>query len=237
MEGKNPKKLKNSKTYQDLSEEELIEMVESKSSLFENDFEEYKLRIEKKMKEFEIDYDLSNMKFNDVEQLKALCTSLVTLEDYELLSFELRREGLTGKEAFKLTVVDKLSKIISDLQKNIINMQDSLGISRKIRKSTGAEDAKDDLKRLKNLAAEYYKKVMGYIYCEECRMLITTAWFLYPDSDNVVRVKCQREYTDDAGRVVGHCDHVTEITSEYLFSRDESKNKIPGTNHPEGFRY
>ena len=62
-----------------------------------------------------------------------------------------------------LTTIEKLSKIMTDLRRDISRMQDDLKISRKIRKSTGEESARALLDKLKKQAAVFYKKKMQYV--------------------------------------------------------------------------
>ncbi len=119
---------------------------------------------------------------------------------------------------------------MSGIRKDVSKMQEDLKITRKIRKSTQEESARAELARQKKLAMEFYQKKMFYVYCEECTMLLTTTWFLYPTEKNTISVRCGRTYTDDEGKKISTCGHINKITSAELL-------EIRGTNHPEGFDF
>jgi len=230
MSGKvrDPRKLRNLKQYKDLSDEKFKEVMEE----FDNaitvvDYEDFEERVIEKLEEFGKDYDLSDMKFNDMETLRALCQAIVALEDWEEEMFALRA---TGDFRYSLTIIDKLSAVMTNLRRDISKMQEDLKITRKIRQATREESARAELQRQKDLATKFYEKRMMYIYCEKCNMLLTTAWFLYPGKENTVSVKCNRQYTDDEGKVIGVCDYVTKVSSNELL-------EARGTNHPEGFEF
>lgn len=228
------KRYRNLVQYKSMTDEEFAVKMQT---LEETDFdyiltslsETFEERAQKKMEEFEKDYDLSDMKYNDKETLKVFCRALVELEDYSQILNKLRGSSL---EEFvdNLQIIEKISKVSDNLRNGVGRLQDVLKISRKIRKTTKEESARAELDRLKEKASRFLKSVSQYIYCEECGMLLSTAWFLYPEGDNEISLKCNREYRDDEGNIVGKCDHVTRITSQKLLS-------LKGTNHPEGFKY
>ena len=220
-----PAQLRNLNQYKDMTDEEFDEAMGNIPASITS-YEDFKKRVDSKMLEFEKDYDLSDMKFNDTETLQNLCKALVTLEDYEKIIVELRAESV-GKN---LTMIDKLSSVMSNIRKDVSKMQEDLKITRKIRKSTQEESARAELARQKKLAMEFYQKKMFYVYCEECTMLLTTTWFLYPTEKNTLSVRCGRTYTDDEGKKTGTCGHINKITSKELLEKR-------GTNHPEGFDF
>ncbi len=220
-----PAQLRNLSQYKGMTDEEFDEAMgnlpTSKTS-----YEDFEKKVKKKMLGFEKDYDLSDMKFNDTETLQNLCKALVTLEDYEKILVELRGESI-GKN---LTMIDKLSSVMSNIRKDVSRMQEDLKITRKIRKSTQEESARAELARQKKLAMEFYQKKMFYVYCEKCVMLLTTTWFLYPTEKNILSIRCGRTYTNDEGKKIGTCGHINKITSRELL-------ETRGTNHPEGFDF
>ena len=231
VKNRDPRKMANLIQYQNMSDEELAEVIESLEAdwyeeLVSEQLETFNERVEKTMHEFEKDYDLSDMKFNDRTTLEALSRAYVTLEDYDELLKHLRGQDLR-KHSYLLTAIDKLSKIASDYRRDISKMEDDLKISRKIRKSTGEESARAELTRLRELSADFYKKVMSYVYCPKCTMLLATIWTLYPDEDNTFHFKCHRPL-DETGE--SFCDGEVTITTHELM-------EMKGTNHPEGFKF
>lgn len=196
------------KQYRDLSEEEFDEFWENKIAgmqLNEN-FEE---RIKDKIDEFSEDYDLEDLKANDKLVLRALAQAYITLEDYELYTFNLRSEGGIGN--INIVELEKTNNIMSSLRKDISNMQNDLKITRKIRKGEREESVINTIEDLKQKAREFYRNRMYYVWCDECKMLLATTWFLYPDSNNRMVLECQRKNED--GTI---CGNKVDITSKFL---------------------
>jgi hypothetical protein len=234
VDARDKARMRNFVQYRDMTDEEYDKAFEE---LLERDFEEELLqqgeefdsKVDKKLKEFDQDYDLSDMKYNDHESLRVLCKALVTLETLDNISVQLLTSGL-GDLNKNLTLLDKISSISSNLRRDISKLQDDLKITRKSRKIAGVEDSRTELARLKLAAKEMYEKVHSYIYCEKCNMLLGTVWFSYPYINNSVSLTCNRTYYNNEGVITGQCNHITEVTSEQLMEKR-------GTNHPEGFIY
>lgn len=228
---RDPRKLGNLQQYKNMSPEELADAIELLEKdwftlLTEDQLDTFDKRVEETMLEFEKDYDLSDMKFNDRTTLEALSRAYVTLQDYDAILTRLRGEDLR-EHSYLLTVIDKLSKIASDYRRDISKMEDDLKISRKIRKASKEESAMEELKRLKELAVDFYNKVMSYVYCPKCKMLLGTIWTLYPNENNTFHFECHRSLDETGGRF---CDGILDITTKELL-------EAGGTNHPEGFRF
>ena len=221
---RDPRKLRNLVQYRDMTDAEFAASTYKGNFGSKEDYVEFLKRVKVKYDEFEKDYDLSDMKFNDTETLMSLCTALVTKSDYEEILFDLRQGEIKG--GFDLTLIEKFSTFISNLERDCSKMQDDLKITRKSRKKTKEESARTELDRLKKLAEKYYENIMQYIYCEKCSMLLATIWFLYLQGDNKISLTCDRplEGRDSV------CGHTTVITSGDL-------HRLRGTNHPEGFKY
>jgi len=210
--------LRNMKQYRDLTEEEFDEMFSERvlSSGLSEDFEE---RIAKKIAEFSQDYDIDDLKINDRETLRAFVQTIIALEDYEQMVFSIRNEDNISQ--VNINVVDRVSKIMSDLRKDISRFQEDLNITRKIRKSDKESSVVSYIANLKEQARQYYESKMSYVFCEECNMLLSTVWCLYPESNNKVILKCNRTLDDGSS-----CGHVTTVTTKELMERR-------GTNKPE----
>jgi len=222
---RDPRRLRNLVQYKNMTDAEFEEAMYEEELVPEESYEDFQERIQEKYREFEKDYDLSDMKFNDTETLMSLCTALVTKSDYDKILFNLRQKEVQG--GYALTLIEKFGTFISNLEKDISKMQDDLNITRKTRKKTKEESARTELDRLKELATKFYDSIMQYVYCEKCNMLLSTVWFLYLRGDNKISLTCNRQLGDDESVI---CGHVTEITSESLY-------ELGGTNHPEGFKF
>lgn len=213
----NKNRTRHLKQYKDMPDEEFDDLWEQKMLNIEPS-KALEDRIEKKWKEFEVDYDIDDLKINDRESLRALIQAIISLEDYEQFTFQLRTEGLNSEN---INLMDKISKVMSDLRGNISRIQDDLKITRKIRRSEQETSVLSYLEGLKVKAREYYESKTMYVLCPKCSQLLSTVWFLYPDEKNELELTCHR--TLDDGSL---CGNKFIVTSKELF-----ENK--GTNKPE----
>lgn len=155
----------------------------------EKSIEDIEDEIEVKMEEFKSDYDLSDMKINDKIVLRNLIQAIISLEDFEKLYIQLRGEVSDSN----ILLLDRVSGIMNKLRKDISDMQNDLKLTRKVRKESREDNFIDWLDDIKDRAQQFYKDKMLYIFCPECKMLLATVWLLYPDADNSLQLKCQRE--------------------------------------------
>lgn len=185
----NPNKLRNLKQYKDMSDEE-FDTTYSLMTTSSQPVAELNKRIEEKMKEFENDYDMSDMKVNDLMSLRSLIQAIITLEDLTNYSYRLRtEEGITLDN---LTLLEKVAKQMTDLRSDIASLQDVLKISRKIRKGDKEATVLGYIDDLKRKAKEFYDSKMSYVTCPHCHLLLATVWTLYPDQDNKFTFVCER---------------------------------------------
>jgi hypothetical protein len=219
-------KFRNLKQYKDMTDEEFEQYWESKEEaenlvigLSSEDFEE---RIQQKMAEFGEDYDLSDMKFNDKETLRGLCQSLIQLEDLEQVSYQIRNSDL-GISLNNLTLLDKIAQQMSRTRLDMLKMQEDLKISRKTRQSDKDLTAISELDRLKEQAKKFYDQKMIWIFCPKCNMLLTTAWLLFPDTDNIIRLHCQRDLGEESGE---KCDNVFDVKFSEIYKQGSNKPEL-----------
>jgi hypothetical protein len=188
------KRMRNLAQYKNLSDDEFNSIIEKKAIGIEQS-EEFEKRIADKLEEFEQDYDLSDLKINDRDTLRALIQAQINLEDYEQFQFKRRKEGIT--ENFLLST-ERLHKVMSDLRADISKLQNDLNITRKVRKSDQDVSVLAFIDNLKNKAKKFYESKMGYIFCPKCNMLLATVWTMYPDSDrNKIALVCGRVLPDN----------------------------------------
>lgn len=220
------KRTRNLVQYRHLSDDEFYRAMEKKKMGVEANpvFEE---RINKKLKEFENDYDLSDLKINDRDLLRALIQKQLTLEDYEQYLFKRRSEE--GINDDQLAAVDKLQKAMSDLTSDISKIQNDLMITRRVRKSDQDASVMAYLDGLKEKAKRFYESKMSYIFCEKCNMLLGTLWTLYPEDErNKIALICHRKMADGS-----ECGHKNIVDTKTLLE-SRGTNKVDIT--PESMR-
>ena len=226
-----PRKLRNLVQYIDLTDEEFETLFEEKYS-DERDVKEamkdFEEEIERKIVEFGEDYDLSDLKINDREILRALVQATLSLEHLELWLFKKRKDG-ADFSMDNILVFDKVNKVVSELRSDISKLQGDLKITRKIRQNDKTESVLAYLDDLKAKARKFYESRMMYVTCPKCNQMLFSGWFLFPKAKNKLTFTCCRTIED--GGVL--CDNTFSITSEELL-----KNK--GFNNldviPEGMR-
>ena len=230
VRAKDYRSIRNLAQYKDLSEDEFLEKMRIREANKElkpkvKPDKTISERAEEKLEEFEQDYDLSDLKSNDREALNSLINATIMLEDFEKQIHEIQMQGITESN---LTLMDKLNKMASDLRSDIIKYQDSLMITRKIRKSGTEESTRSYLEMLKEKADKFYKSKMNYIYCPKCKMLLSTVWLLFPDEKiNTIRLKCVR-ILDDGTEDGKPCN--TEVivkVTELIKNRNRNITDVP----------
>jgi hypothetical protein len=214
----NPKSLRNLPQYRDMSEEEFTDAIENKE--FSEDFsEEFKRRTEEKKEELSRDYDLSDMKSNDLLMLEALAQSMVALDDFEAEAYA-KRKNISYDN---ISIIDKMQKIVSDLRSDISRQQTDLKMSRKIRKGDDREDVIQKVATLTEKANQFYKEKMAYVICPNCDMLLATIWVQYPEVDNELNFTCNRRKGGREPEVL--CNHKFTVTSTELWANKQVSNK------------
>jgi len=186
-------RLKGLKQYRGLSSEE-FDKVMAQKALGIDISEEFEKRIANKMQEFDNDYDLSDLKINDKDILRALIQAQITLEDYEQFQFKVRSAGISEANVM---ANEKLQRAMSDLRDDISKLQNDLNITRKIRKSDQDVSVLTYIDGLKEKAKKFYASKMSYIFCPKCNMLLATVWTLYPENErNKIALICERILDD-----------------------------------------
>lgn len=217
--------MRNLPQYKDMPDEEFDALIDSKI-LNVKRIDEFEERIDEKLEEFGKDYDLNDLKINDMLTLRALAQAYIKLEDLENYDYYLRTDE--GLELDNMMDMDKLNNMMSKLRGDMSKMQDDLRMTRKARKGDTDATVISELERLKKAAEEFYEERMSYIFCPKCNMLIATMWTLYPEEKlNKITLKCNRKIpiSDDEFELCGHKFTVT--TKELLDKRGVNSDEIP----------
>lgn len=212
----NANKLRNLYQYRNMPEDEFNDLMDKKA-MDAAPVNEFERRIERFLEKFEEDYDLSEMKMNDKETLRALAQAHITLEDLEQYQYKLRKEGISLDN---LTLIEKIGKQASELRSDASKMQEDLKITRKIRKGDKEESVIIFLEELKEKAKKFYESKMAYIFCPNCGMLLCTLWTQYPKENNKIRLSCGRELEDNT-----ICQGKISITTEELLKNKQTNRQ------------
>lgn len=204
--------------YRDLTDEEFDAVYDEMVTGYKTS-SEFERRIQRKIDDFSKDYDLSDLKMNDLLTLRALAQAFITLEDFERYSHAIRQEGLQDVDIVR---IEKLNNILSNLRKDISNLQNDLKITRKIRKGDNEESVINFIEDLKIKARRFYESKMKIVLCPKCGTWIASVWLLYPnDNKTKFRFRCNRKFPD--GKI---CGEVFELSAEELSKKSD---KIPAS--------
>lgn len=219
----NRNKIRNLVQYRDMSDEDFNSLMENKELGLETS-KKFEERIEEKLRQFSEDYDLSDLKVNDMQILRALIQATLSLEDYEQLLFKIRTEGISSDN---IILVDKIQNVVSNLGKYISSFQNDLDITRKVRKSDQEQSVVAYIESLKEKARQFYESRMSYVFCPKCNTLLATLWTLYPEQErNKLALVCEHKNQD--GSVCG--EKIIVSTKELLKNRGTNNKEVVPEN-------
>jgi hypothetical protein len=167
--------------------------------------EDFEDRIQEHIDKLGEDYDLDDMKINDMIQLRELVMAMIQLEDLELVALEERQKI----DPSNIVVLDKVNRIISNLRSDISSISEDLQLTKRARSRSKDATVADAWKKLTKTAHEFYQKRMLYIFCTECRMLLSTIWLNYNDNEhNQISLYCER------------CDNIEVVNLKELYNKN-----------------
>ncbi len=187
--GVNIASLRNLPQYKDFTDDEILERVTGKLDRL----------IEEEMKDLEKDYDLSDMKYNDIVLIERWVALMVRLRDSEEdLEYRIQAGELGSAEALSE------ERRLSTMRDDMLKIQRSLAIDRARRRDSSEDDPRLLFADIRKRAKRFYRERLCYVKCPNCSLVICTVNFLYPDSNNKLLLTCAR------------CDTESEWTSGEL---------------------
>lgn len=205
----NRNSLRNLPQYRELTDEEFDAKFPVEEVKFVPRDDQTEEKITKLLKDFEENYDLTEMLPNDMVILKNLAHAMVSLDEYQNTLTQIRRSGVSEAN---ISLVDTLSRVCTGLRTDISRMQDDLKITRKTRKTEKVESVMQEVDNVIQKGRKFYQEKMLYIFCDHCGILLGTIWSLYKDTKNDTLVlECRHKRED--GTICGNKQKVnlTEI--------------------------
>lgn len=186
------KRLRNLPQYKRMSDEEFDDWFEETYGA-ENEevetLEDMEELIDERFKKIDDDYDLDDLKANDLMQLRAMLLAMVQLEDLEEQSYRMRARI----DSANVLVLEKINRMMSALRSDISMLSEDLQLTKKIRSKSKEVSVAKRWDSLTDQAYDFYKQKMLYIFCEDCRMLLSTIWLNFPDNErNIIKLNCDR---------------------------------------------
>lgn len=173
--------IRNLPQYKGLSEEELEKKL---NIILYGGMQE---KINAIIKNFEDDYDLSEMTANDQLALLELARIFTTLE-----SIEKQLQTMLNEENTDWFAFEKVNKIASVLRDDASRFQRDLNITRKARQDSGGQSVVDFIEDIKSRAKKFQDRTLSSIFCPKCKMLLAKIWLLYPEEASEFSIVCKR---------------------------------------------
>lgn len=193
------KRLRNLKYFRDYTDDQIIAYVKNKEKnkvppadpkdiisdeapaevkeVLDVSLDEYKKKFETYLKKYRKEFGVDINDANDAESLRALVRYII---QQELIDTAILKESSKASGAHPGTL-KALGDFQRTVQQNVNEIQDKLGISRKMRKDKQVDDIPQYLKGLQKRAAEFWERSTVPIRCEKCRIELARYWLNFPD--------------------------------------------------------
>jgi hypothetical protein len=187
------KRLKNLKLYRDKTDEEIIEMLKnrqasvpkqssSKERTYEDRFNE---KLDNLTREFGVDMNNSN----DPLMLENLVNQLLQAED---TNKDIRAvQSKENKTKDDILTLKALGDFQRDIQMTIADLQDKLGITRKVRKEKAVDDIPQFLDNLLDRAKRYWADKTHPVMCPKCDIELARYWLNFPELTTITYFTCE----------------------------------------------
>lgn len=205
MDEKKLRRLKNLKMFKDWTDEEIIAFMEEKESkpktetivsVTESDDKDYDRKFKKLLSVLNEDYTVDMNNSNDAQALMSLARHLIQAEkaDQRIRAIQ-DRPSLTDED---VRTLKNLGDYQSGLQRTINDLQDKLGISRKLRKEKQADDIPQYIAGLQKKAKDFWDRKTVGVKCGNCQIELARYWLNFPDHAHTVKMelecwKCQEK--------------------------------------------
>lgn len=176
------KKLRNLRMFKGKTDEEIIEYMQSRPEKpvkisMTND-KGYDARFNEKFNSLKDEYGVDMNDSNDTEALNLLVRHLIQLENIDRQIQSLQKQDSIEIED------SRLLKNLGDVQRSLVastsELQDRLGITRKMRKDKQIDDIPQYIAALKKKAKVFYDNNTTSIRCEKCDIEYARIWLNFP---------------------------------------------------------
>lgn len=135
---------------------------------------DYDVRYQQKLTQLKDEFGIDMNDANDAESLRMFVRLLIQSEDID------KRIREDKSSVFD----DKRLKNLGDYQKALVSsisdLQDKLGITRKVRKERQVDDIPQYLKEIRRKALEYWNRTTTAISCDKCQIELARYWLNFP---------------------------------------------------------
>ncbi len=206
------KKLKNLKMFKNMTDEEVREYLRNRETaklpdppqnLFngsdtaggatapkdiEYDEAQYQKKYKEYMKKYHKEYGVDMNDANDAQALQALVRLVIQSEFADVNIMKLQRS-----ESFDSRTLKNIGDYQRSVQTSITELQDRLGISRKIRKERQVDDIPQYIRELQTKARDLWNRTTTSVRCQKCQIELARYWLNFPDKIGVVHFEAECE--------------------------------------------
>ena len=189
------KRLRNLPSFKDKTEEEIREYLKNKPEPVRRprtpkvkvevtaDDKDYNKRYNKKLNQIVDEFGVDMNDANDQELVNILVRLSLQGEDVD--------HKIRGAGKFDT----KTLKELGEYQKSVINaitdVQDKLGITRKVRKEKQVDDIPQYLKEIRRKAREFWNRTTSSVVCQKCKIELSRYWLNFPDLASSIKMELE----------------------------------------------
>lgn len=193
------KKLKNLKMFRNMDDESIREYIHNRPKIakpaeplfkdapvgdttIEYDEKEYEKKYRQYMREYVKEYGVDMNDANDAQALQSLVRLIIQLEaiDINIRIFQRTKN-------FDSRTLKNMGDYQRSVQTSITELQDRLGISRKIRKEKQVDDIPQYIRELQLRAKDFWNRSTTQVRCQKCQVELARYWLNFPDVVDEVR--------------------------------------------------
>lgn len=181
------KRLQNLKLYNGKSRDEIIEMIKAREAVTaapkEKVNKQYDARFKEKLDMLEKEYGIDMNTSNDPEMLNNLVRQMIQVENTDK---DIRHvQDKETKTRDDISTLKALGDFQRDIQMTIADLQDKLGISRKVRKEKAADDIPQFIDGILLKAKDFWNRQTITVDCPKCQIELIRYWLNFPDNTTV----------------------------------------------------
>lgn len=185
------KRLRNLKLYAGKTDEEIMAMYNASFETRVNTPKRgtFEARKKDKLESLQDEFGLDMNSSNDVEMLNGLVRHLLQAEDVDI---EIR--GILDKDTRTredVGMLKALGEFQRDLQISISDLQEKLGITRKLRKEKQIDTVPQFIEGLLDKAANFWERKTEKVICPNCQIELSRYWLNFVTMPTLITVTIQ----------------------------------------------
>jgi hypothetical protein len=188
------KRMRNLKMFRDKTDDEIRDYLESKpdkpAKIVQTGDKSYDNRFNTKFDSLKNEYGLDMNDSNDIDALRQLVQHQLQLENINAQILDLQKREVMDMED------SRLLKNLGDYQRTLVTsiteLQDRLGITRKVRKEKQIDDIPQYIKALQKKSKEFWEGKTLKVSCEKCSIEYVRIWVNFPNLTKLknIEVEC-----------------------------------------------